>query len=160
MRLPVQATGRPDGANAVVVVTLRRRCNGEGLSSHLCGLVFVFDVPKGRSPKLRDRPWHVLLLIIHPTLQRQTPWRGGRHHIQTSADTHTHVQKVCFCGVNMKMYCLRWRLSKCWCSLEIICVLFVLWLNKRCELESCSVWKLWLWLTEHDLLSVLERIKQ
>lgn len=44
----------------------------QGLSSrHLRGRVFVLDVPKGRSPGLRDRPCgHVLLLIIHPTPQR------------------------------------------------------------------------------------------
>lgn len=53
----MQAAGGPAGADAVVVVVTRwRRHDAEGLSSHLRGLVFVLDVPKRRSPKLRDRP--------------------------------------------------------------------------------------------------------
>lgn len=76
--LPVQRAGqRVVDANAVVIVdvALRRGHGGgdgsEGLSGrNLCAAVFVFVVPKGRSPGLRDGPWHVLLLIIHPTPQR------------------------------------------------------------------------------------------
>lgn len=76
--LPGQGAGQRADADAVVVVVVvaLRRGHGsgdgsKGLSSRkLRGSVFVFDVPKGRSPGLRDGPWHVLLLIIHPTPQR------------------------------------------------------------------------------------------
>lgn len=57
----MQAAGQRVDADAVVVVALRRGHGGgdgdEGLSGRdLCGAVFVFDVPKGRSPELRDGP--------------------------------------------------------------------------------------------------------
>lgn len=62
--LPGQGAGqRADGdAVVVVVVVALRRGHGsgdgsEGLSGrNLRGSVFVFDVPKGRSPGLRDGP--------------------------------------------------------------------------------------------------------
>lgn len=63
-RLPVQSAGqRVVDANAVVIVVVALRRGhggsdgGEGLSGrNLCGAVFVYDVPKGRSPGLRDGP--------------------------------------------------------------------------------------------------------
>lgn len=61
--LPVQGAGQRVEADAVVVVVVAlRRGHGsgdgsKGLSSrNLCGSVFVFDVPKGCSPELRDGP--------------------------------------------------------------------------------------------------------
>lgn len=53
----MNATGQR--VNAVVVVALRRghagRDGGEGLSGcHLCRSVFVFDVPEGHLPEMRD----------------------------------------------------------------------------------------------------------
>lgn len=56
-RLPVQAAGQRVDADAVVVMALRRGHDSMGLSSRdLCGSIFVFDVPKGCSPELRDGP--------------------------------------------------------------------------------------------------------
>lgn len=58
----MQAAGQRVDADAVVVVAVVRRghCGGdgsEGLSGRdLCGAVFVFDVPKRRSPDVRDGP--------------------------------------------------------------------------------------------------------
>lgn len=56
-RLPEQAAGQRVDGDAVVVVALRRGHGSgdgsKGLSGRdLCGSVFVFDVPKGRSPEL------------------------------------------------------------------------------------------------------------
>ncbi len=60
-RLSVQAAGQRADADAVVVVALRRgqgsSDGSKGLSGRdLRGSVFEFDVPKGRSPELRDGP--------------------------------------------------------------------------------------------------------
>jgi len=59
----VQAAGQRVDADAVVVVVVALRRGhgggdgGEGLSGRdLRGAFFVFDVPEGRSPELRDGP--------------------------------------------------------------------------------------------------------
>lgn len=57
----MQTAGQRVDADAVVVVAMRRGHSSsdgnEGLSGcDLRGSVFVFDVPKGRSPGLRDGP--------------------------------------------------------------------------------------------------------